>query len=106
MREGDKTPLKERFEAASREFATTYARKSRNARAGTGTYSNSEFNEDLYAAASGHGLFVEALWAYFRALHGPRQIDGPRKRFGENTPERGPRSGSRPPMRSEKALLV
>jgi capsular polysaccharide biosynthesis protein len=104
MREGDKTPLKERFEAASKEFATTFSRKARNARAGIETYSKSEFNEDLYAAASGHGLFVEALWAYFRTLHDPHRNDGSRKRFGENTPAR-PR-GTGGVKRSEKALPV
>jgi hypothetical protein len=33
----DETPLKERFEAASKEFATTFSRKARNARAGIET---------------------------------------------------------------------
>ena len=57
MREGDKTPLEERFEAASKEFRATYARKSRNARTGVRPYRGAEFLEDVYAAASAHGLF-------------------------------------------------
>jgi hypothetical protein len=62
-------PLKERFEAARVDFVTTYSRKARLARAGTRSYSASEFIDDLYAAAGDHGLFAEALWAYFKLLH-------------------------------------
>jgi capsular polysaccharide biosynthesis protein len=104
MRNIRETPLKERFEAASKDFATTYARKSRNARAGVRPYPGAEFLEDVYAAASGHGLFVEALWAYFRTLHGPHQIDGPRKRFGENDPLRPRGTGGVGAERIKRAL--
>jgi hypothetical protein len=43
-------PLKERFEAASLDFVTTYSHKARLARAGICPYSGSEFYEDLYRA--------------------------------------------------------
>jgi hypothetical protein len=62
-------PLPERFEAASRDFVITYSRKARLARAGRRSYSASEFIDDLYGAAGNHGLFAEALWAYFKLLH-------------------------------------
>jgi hypothetical protein len=61
--------LKERFEAASLDFVTTYSRKARLDRAGRRPYSASEFIDDLYGAAGNHGLFAEALWAYFRMLY-------------------------------------
>jgi hypothetical protein len=48
---------------------TTFSRKARLARAGSRFYSASEFIDDLYAAAGNHGLFAEALWAYFKLLH-------------------------------------
>jgi hypothetical protein len=64
-------PLQERFDAASLDFVTTFLRKARLARAGTRFYSSSEFIDDLYAAAGNHGLFAEALWAYFKLLHKP-----------------------------------
>jgi capsular polysaccharide biosynthesis protein len=99
------TPLKERFEAAAKEFATIFSRKARLHRAGERFYSASEFLEDVYAAASGHGLLVEALWAYFRTLHGPHQIDCGRKLFGEDNPLRPRGTGSVGATRSEKALL-
>jgi capsular polysaccharide biosynthesis protein len=102
------TPLKERFEAASKEFQATFSRKARNAGAAwTETYSNSEFNKDLLKAAQENGLFPEALWAYFKALHTGHQIDGSfaRKRFGENKPLRPRGSEAGGVKRSEKALL-
>jgi capsular polysaccharide biosynthesis protein len=108
-----KLPLKERFEAASAEFATTFSRKARNARAGIETYSGSEFLEDLLKAAQENGLFPEALWAYFKVLHTSHQIDcsfakgrSPGKRFGEDNPLRPRGTGSVGATRSEKALLL
>ena len=72
------TPLKERFEAAAKEFATTFSRKARMARAGLRPYHSREVRGDLCAAASSHGLFAAALWAYFWALHASHR--------GENDP--------------------
>ncbi len=57
-------PLKERFEAASRDFALTYVPKARMARQGVRFYSGDEFIRDVYSVAGDHGLFAEALWAY------------------------------------------
>jgi hypothetical protein len=62
-------PLKERFEAASRDFATTYFWKVRLYKAGLRLYSSLELYEDLYGTAREHGLFPEALWAYFRMVY-------------------------------------
>jgi hypothetical protein len=62
-------PLAERFEDASLDFVRTYSHKARLARAGKRSYSASEFIDDLYGAAGNHGLFAEALWAYFRMLY-------------------------------------
>jgi len=57
-------PLKERFEAASRDFALTYVPKARMARQGVRFYSSDEFIRDVRSVAGDHGLFPEALWAY------------------------------------------
>jgi hypothetical protein len=64
-------PLKERFEAADREFSVIYYEKVQAAQAGVRPYPSQEFYEDLLSAAGNWGLFGIALWAYFRVLHGP-----------------------------------
>jgi capsular polysaccharide biosynthesis protein len=95
------TPLKERFEAASAAFATTFSRKARLHRAGERFYSASEFLEDLLKAARENELFPEALWAYFGALHTSHQIDCGRKRFGGYGPLRPRGTGSMGTMRTK-----
>jgi hypothetical protein len=57
-------PLKERLEAASRDFATTCVPKVRQARGGVRFYSSDEFIRDVRSVAGEHGLFPEAVWAY------------------------------------------
>jgi hypothetical protein len=64
-------PLKDRFERANQVFSEIYLTKARRHREGLRTYTDVEFRQDLDAAASGHGLFAEALMAYFRMLQGP-----------------------------------
>jgi hypothetical protein len=67
-------PLKERFEAASLDFVTTFSRKARLARAGRRPYSASEFIDDLlwccrqpwFVCRSSMGLFQAA--SYYRLL--------------------------------------
>jgi hypothetical protein len=61
-------PLRERFERANRQFATTYRRKLRHVRMGVCSYPYLEIRRDLYAAAGDHGLFAEALKAYILML--------------------------------------
>ena len=61
-------PLRERFERANRQFATTYRRKLRHLRMGVCSYPYLEIRRDLYAAAGDHGLFAEALKAYILML--------------------------------------
>jgi len=62
-------PLHERFEAASEELARSYFLKRRIAREGVLPYPWDEKVADVYRAAGNHGLFTEALWAYFRMLY-------------------------------------
>ena len=61
--------LKDRFERADQVFSEIYLTKARLHKKGLRTYTDVEFRQDLYAAAFGHGLFAEALMAYFRVLH-------------------------------------
>jgi capsular polysaccharide biosynthesis protein len=98
MREGDKTPLKERFEAAAKEFATTFSRKARMARAGLRPYPSREVRDDLCAAASSHGLFAAALWAYFWAPYASLR--------GENDPLRPRGTGGVGAIRIKRVLRV
>jgi capsular polysaccharide biosynthesis protein len=90
------TPLKERFEAAAKEFATIFSRKARMARAGLRPYPSREVRGDLCAAASSHGLFAAALWAYFWALHASQRV--------ENNPLRPRGTGSVGAERIKRAL--
>jgi hypothetical protein len=69
----------ERFESAYQEFAKTYFWKAQLHTAGMRFYSSWEFYEDLYGAARPHGLFPEALWAYFRMFHPGRICDSYRR---------------------------
>jgi hypothetical protein len=61
-------PLYDRFERANRQFALTWSKKMRYARLGIAPYPYFEIRRDLYAAASDHGLFAEALGAYILLL--------------------------------------
>jgi hypothetical protein len=63
--------LKERLEAADREFSGIYFRKMRLARAGIQFYPAEDLYADLLTVAGNWGLFALALWSYHRALHGP-----------------------------------
>lgn len=69
--------LAERFEAAYRDFATTYFWKVRLFNGGLRFYSSLEFYEDLHGTARAYSLFPEALWAYFRMKHPGPMLEAP-----------------------------
>jgi hypothetical protein len=70
MREGVREmTLRERFEAASEEFAASYFPKARLSNSGIRFYSSAEFLKDLHSAAGDYDLFAAGLWTYFRLVY-------------------------------------